>query len=70
MTIDQHFNCRHVTRDMSHFKLRDALAGSGTSSQFSGRVADVFAGLGSGQVKSDKDTDERMKNVKGVQLTR
>ena len=55
---------------MSHFELRDALAGSGTSSQFSGRVADVFAGLGSGQVKSDKDTDERMKNVKGGQLIR
>ena len=54
---------------MSNFELRDSLAASGTSTGFSGRVADVFAGLGSGQVKSDKDNDERMKNIKaGTQL--
>merc|ERR1712154_626858 len=30
----------------------------------SGRVADVFAGLGTGLVKSDKSNDEKMKNIK------
>ena len=34
---------------MSNFELRDSLAASGTSTGFSGRVADVFAGLGSGK---------------------
>ena len=51
---------------MSHFELRDSLASEGTSSSFSGRVADVFAGLGTGQIKSDHQNDEKMKNIKGT----
>ena len=49
---------------MSQFELRDALASSDTSAGFSGRVADVFSSLGSGQIKSDKDNDEKMRNYK------
>jgi len=52
----------HVT--MSQFELRDALANSDTSAEHKRRVADVFSSLGSGQVKSDKDDDERMRNFK------
>ena len=49
---------------MSQFELRDALANSDTSAEHKRRVADVFSSLGSGQVKSDKDDDERMRNFK------
>ena len=55
---------------MSNFELRDSLAAADTSSQFSGRVADVFAGLGSGQVKSDKDNDEKMRKIKEAVITK
>ena len=51
---------------MSHFELRDSLSSEGASSGFKGRVADVFAGLGTGLVKSDKSDDEKMKNIKGI----
>ena len=53
---------------MSHFELRDSLSSEGASSGFKGRVADVFAGLGTGLVKSDKSDDEKMKNIKGIFL--
>ena len=43
---------------MSEFQLRDALV----SVEFSGRMADVFGGLGSGQVKADKDDLKRMRD--------
>lgn len=45
---------------MSEFQLRDTLA----SAEFSGRLADVFAGLGSGQIKADKDNLKRMNEAK------
>jgi len=45
---------------MSDFQLRDALA----SAEFSGRMADVFGGLGSGQVKADKDDLKRMRDAR------
>eukprot|EP00092_Neocalanus_flemingeri_P037319 GFUD01040642.1.p1 GENE.GFUD01040642.1~~GFUD01040642.1.p1 ORF type:complete len:217 (+),score=90.86 GFUD01040642.1:69-719(+) len=45
---------------MSGFQLRDALH----SAEFSGRMADVFSGLGSGQVKADKDDLKRMRDAK------
>ena len=43
---------------MSEFQLRDALV----SVEFSGRMADVFGGMGSGQVKADKDDLKRMRD--------
>ena len=51
---------------MSHFELRDAMAtsGSGTSREFSGRVADVFSKLGSGLVKTDQESVEEVRNIK------
>merc|ERR1719188_2265505 len=51
---------------MSHFELRDAMAtsGSGTSREFSGRVADVFSKLGSGLVKTDQESVEKVRNIK------
>jgi len=45
---------------MSEFHLRDTLA----SAEFSGRLADVFAGLGSGQVKADKEDLKRMNETR------
>ena len=53
---------------MSHFELRDAMAtsGSGTSREFSGRVADVFSKLGSGLVKTDQESVEEVRNIKEV----
>lgn len=45
---------------MSEFQLRDALI----SAEFSGRVADVFAGLGSGELKVDKDDVKRLSETR------
>jgi hypothetical protein len=42
---------------MSEFQLRDAHA-------ISGRMADVFGGLGSGQVKADKEDLKRMRDAR------
>ena len=45
---------------MSEFQLRDALV----SAEFTGRMADVFGGLGSGQVKADKGDLKRMRDAR------
>jgi len=50
----------HTHSTMSEFQLRDALA----SAEFSGRMADVFGGLGSGQVKADENDLKRMRDAK------
>ena len=46
---------------MSEFQLRDALA----SAEFSGRVSDVFAGLGRDQVRPDSSDDSQVKHPQG-----
>ena len=66
MTPSQFQRLLKETDEMSHFELRDSLSSEGASSGFQGRVADVFAGLGNGLVKSDKSNDEEMKNIKGI----